>query len=77
MRIAGFYDNSCTNGEGWRSVLFVAGCPHKCLGCQNPQTWDYNFGEEIEDTSKYIEKILKNKKLSFRKLYDTINDWFW
>lgn len=63
MRIAGFYDNSCTNGEGWRSVLFVAGCPHKCLGCQNPQTWDYNFGEEIEDTSKYIEKILKNKKL--------------
>ena len=62
MRIAGFYDNSCTNGEGWRSVLFVAGCPHKCLGCQNPQTWDYNFGEEIEDTSKYIEKILKNNQ---------------
>lgn len=63
MRIAGFYDNSCTNGEGWRSVLFVAGCPHKCEGCQNPQTWDYNFGEEVTNVNYYIEKILENKKL--------------
>ncbi len=63
MRVAGFYDNSCTNGEGWRSVLFVSGCPHKCQGCHNPQTWDYNYGEKVTDTSIYINKILKNKKL--------------
>ncbi len=63
MRIAGFYENSCTNGEGWRSVIFVGGCPHKCEGCQNPQTWDYNYGEKVEDVNFYIEKILKNKKL--------------
>ena len=63
MRIAGFYENSCTNGEGWRSVIFVGGCPHKCEGCQNPQTWDYNYGEKVEDINFYVEKILKNKKL--------------
>lgn len=63
MRIAGFYENSCTNGEGWRSVIFVGGCPHKCEGCQNPQTWDYNYGEEVTDMNVYIDKVLKNKKL--------------
>ena len=63
MRIAGFYENSCTNGDGWRSVLFVGGCPHRCEGCQNPQTWDYNYGEEVKDINIYTEKILKNKKL--------------
>lgn len=63
MRVAGFYDNSCTNGEGWRSVLFVSGCPHKCLGCQNPQTWDFEQGEKVHDIDFYIKKIIQNKKL--------------
>lgn len=62
MRVAGFYDASCTNGEGWRSVLFVSGCPHKCEGCHNPQTWEYEYGEKVTDTQVYINKILKNKK---------------
>lgn len=63
MRIAGFYENSCTNGEGWRSVIFVGGCPHRCEGCQNPQTWDYNYGEPVTDIQIYVDKILKNKRL--------------
>ena len=32
------------NGDGLRVVLWVAGCSHKCPGCQNPQTWDANSG---------------------------------
>lgn len=63
MRLAGFYDNSCTNGEGWRSVIFVSGCPHKCEGCHNPQTWDYEKGEKVDNIDYYIDRILKNKNL--------------
>lgn len=63
MRISGFYDNSCTNGEGWRSVLFVGGCPHKCPGCHNPQTWDYEHGEKVDSIDCYIKRILDNRKL--------------
>lgn len=33
-----------TNGEGIRVTLFVSGCEHKCLGCQNSQTWGYQTG---------------------------------
>lgn len=29
MKIAGFYDESISNGLGWRAVLFVSGCPHR------------------------------------------------
>ncbi len=61
MRIAGFYEMSCTNGEGWRAVLFVGGCPHRCNGCQNPQTWDYNYGEKVDNLDEYLKEITNAK----------------
>lgn len=39
------------NGEGLRVVLFVSGCDHSCLGCQNPQTWDCNSGIEFDEVA--------------------------
>ncbi len=42
------------NGTGVRISLFVSGCPHHCVGCFNPETWDFQAGdpytEEIEAT---------------------------
>lgn len=32
------------NGDGLRTVLWVAGCEHKCVGCQNPMTWKADSG---------------------------------
>lgn len=32
------------NGEGLRTVLWVAGCEHHCRECQNPITWDVEGG---------------------------------
>ena len=37
------------NGEGLRTVLWVAGCDHHCPGCQNPETWDPEGGIEFDD----------------------------
>lgn len=55
------------NGDGIRVVLWVSGCNHHCLGCQNPQTWNINSGilfdepaflEVMEDLRKdYISGI--------------------
>ena len=44
MRIAGIQKDSISNGIGIRDVVFFQGCSHRCKGCQNPQTWDYNGG---------------------------------
>lgn len=56
LKISGFYDNSCTNGDGWRSVLFFSGCPHRCPGCHNPETWDFDSGKNytVEDLTHMI-----------------------
>ena len=40
------------NGDGLRVVLWVAGCNHKCKGCQNPITWDPNYGLIFDDNAK-------------------------
>ena len=48
------------NGEGIRVSLFVSGCTHHCKNCFNPETWDFNYGnnftKEVEDQIiKYLE----------------------
>lgn len=62
MNMAGFYDESISNGLGWRAVLFVSGCPHNCPGCQNKMAQDYNYGEQF-DKQKIIDRICDNSLL--------------
>lgn len=40
------------NGPGLRVVLWVAGCSHKCKGCQNPLTWDPEGGLLFDESAK-------------------------
>ena len=63
MKMAGFYDESISNGLGWRAVLFVSGCPHNCPGCHNKIAQDYNYGEEF-DEQKIIARIKENSILN-------------
>jgi len=49
------------NGDGVRVVLWVAGCSHHCEGCHNPETWDYNAGQEFdEEAMNKIYRLLEN-----------------
>lgn len=41
------------NGDGLRTVLWVAGCPHHCEGCHNKMTWDPNGGVPF---TRYLEE---------------------
>ncbi len=62
MNIAGFYDESISNGLGWRAVLFVSGCPHHCPGCHNKEAQDFNYGKKF-DEEEILEKIKNNSIL--------------
>ncbi len=44
LRIAGFADDSIVDGPGIRMTVFCQGCPHRCPGCHNPDTWPSEGG---------------------------------
>lgn len=44
------------NGPGIRVSLFVSGCPHHCVECFNPETWDFAYGSPFGEAQ--IEEIL-------------------
>ena len=57
-RLAGINKNDCVNGEGVCVSVFLQGCPWKCKGCHNPETWDELGGEEIIDEDLFIDNVL-------------------
>ena len=60
MHYSGITDVSVADGTGVRTVLWCSGCRCHCKGCQNPETWDFNFGKEFDEEA-------------YKELYDALN----
>jgi len=59
LQIGGFLDNSLVNGDGMRAVVFVSGCLHNCLNCQNQIMQSFNYGDAVS-VQDMLDKIMKN-----------------
>lgn len=58
MRIAGLIRNDIVDSDNGICVsVWAQGCPHRCPGCHNPETWSFDGGHEIE-YRKLEEKVL-------------------
>lgn len=62
LKIAGTVNDSIVDGPGIRFTIFTQGCPHRCEGCHNPHTHDFNGGTLCE-TDEILEKIFANPLL--------------
>ena len=59
MKYAGLIKNDMSAAPGVSVSFFTQGCPHRCKGCHNPETWDFNGGKEFTpETLKEIENAL-------------------
>lgn len=52
MRYHNITKDDMLNGEGLRTVLWVAGCNHNCPECHNPITWDIRGGIPFDEAAK-------------------------
>ena len=57
------------DGPGIRFVVFMQGCPMRCLYCHNPDTWDFNINtpmtvDEILEKYDSVKEFLKNGGLT-------------
>lgn len=63
MKIAGLKLNDCVDGDGITVSLWTQGCPHRCKGCHNPETWDFEGGEIIKNNdlqSQIVKALVAN-----------------
>ena len=46
IRVLSVLHDTTVDGPGFRTSIYCAGCGHHCPGCHNPQSWDFDGGEE-------------------------------
>lgn len=57
-RINSLQSMGAVDGPGLRFVVFLQGCPLRCVYCHNPETWDIGGGESCS-AEALCEKILR------------------
>lgn len=63
MRVLTVTTPDMENGIGCRVTIWFAGCSHRCPGCHNQHTWDYNQGVLFTDEAirkKIYEEVNKD-----------------
>ena len=61
LNLAGIVGDSIVDGPGIRTTVFCQGCPHHCPGCQNPETWEFGCGTDMDEET--IVDIVRSNPL--------------
>ncbi len=60
-------EDSVVDGLGVRTVIWTQGCGHKCPGCHNPSTHDFDSGElvDVEDVISALDQLERQDGITF------------
>ena len=59
LDLAGILEDSIVDGPGIRTTFFAQGCPHRCPGCHNPETWEFGCGT-LMDAETAVQVVRSN-----------------
>ena len=57
MKYAALKKNDIANAPGICVSFYTQGCPHRCPGCHNPDTWSFDGGKEF--TPEVMNELLE------------------
>lgn len=60
LRVHSIESLGALDGPGLRTVIFLMGCPLRCMYCHNPDTWTLEGGQ-LYDSDTLLKRILKMK----------------
>ena len=60
LSIIDVIEDTTVDGPGFRTAIYAAGCPNKCPGCHNPESWDINHGHPMS-TDELLAKVLDDE----------------
>ena len=57
ISVLSIIEDTMVDGPGFSTSIYCAGCRHKCPGCHNPQSWDFDGGQAMstDDIMRVIE----------------------
>lgn len=58
LRVLDIIDGTIVDGPGLRTSIYFAGCKHRCPGCHNQQSWDFEAGRDmtIDEILAHVEE---------------------
>ena len=62
LNLMDIVEDTTVDGPGFRTSIYAAGCPHACLSCHNPQSWNPDNGHKVSfDT---IMQVIQNNPVA-------------
>lgn len=60
LSVIDIIEDTTVDGPGFRTAIYAAGCPNRCPGCHNPESWNINHGK-IMETDEIVAKVMEDE----------------
>ena len=62
IKVLDILEQTMADGPGFRTAVYCAGCKHRCKGCHNPQSWNFEAGHWVDADD--IFEVIKADEMS-------------